>query len=279
MFRRITVKSAMILLLSLIIVLPAFTASGGSISFGPGGGGDTCAESYMFFEADLIADQNDYEGLDTVAFVGTDAAGNILDVDIWNFSTGPITGWDDAVDFGMIEPITACLVTVRLYDIPAYTGDENTMAAYDYVMAYGTLMASDSEDADRYLPQCGALCGASSCDVMWHADGRINAKHGCAPLAAYKDGDGGLAVYRTVAPTYDRGAYLLGVTAEKIAAVKLMGLEPTEQVLIGAAEGVGVWMNGDGRIKVEILGVYGMDFDADILGEAGAVNWSADVLP
>ncbi len=113
---------------------------------------------------------------------------------------------------------------------------------------------------------------------LFQPDGRINAWHQCAPIAAYPDGAGGLLITWAVGEDYHMGDLALHVLAEDVAAAMLVDLDPLEQVLITEGNGIMIYLTAEGMIKIEIPGEYGFEFDGGLLQDEPD-DWGREVLP
>lgn len=138
------------------------------------------------------------------------------------------------------------------------------------VMMLVFVLPAAAQEPEPAMPMCTA--------PYYQPDGRINAWHQCAPIAGYPDEAGGFTVYWTVAFDYNPGDMVLQVSPAEIAAAKAASLGDTEQVLIKEVDGVAVYYTGGGRIKVEIAGVYGFEFDGGLLGTV-VPDWGPEVYP
>lgn len=181
---------------------------------------------------------------------------------------------------GLTETFLPADGSLAIDSIPS--GTSITLGSLDYSLCPGT----DQRGITR--PQ-GLACDIGSveagtaevaCAITTpFSDGRINAYHYCAPFAVYLDGLGGIEVYHTSSPEYARGSLALITSAstltEKLAEAKAAGLE----ISVLTENGNTVIARPDGWIKVEITGVYGMDFNASILSSGSSAIPAGAVVP
>lgn len=113
---------------------------------------------------------------------------------------------------------------------------------------------------------------------LFQPDGRINAWHQCAPIAAYPDGAGGLIITWVEGNDYHMGDLAFHLLADQVVVAMAMELEPVEQVLIAEGNGIDIYLTWDGIIKVEIPGDYGFEFDGGLL-LAPPPEWGTEIWP
>lgn len=280
-------KAFVIIGFLMVAVLPAFMASNGFILINGGSSGPDCSPAWGY-AVDILTDTvDDSAGRDHFAVVMVDGVGTLLDIDLFALNLGD---WDDVlgtIDYTYAPEITVDPVTFALFDIPDSSG-VSSGNLFKWIVRNGTLMNYDSKpswdmqdcdpppvDLETAFTDFASLFPLN----IWHTDGRVNAKQGYAPLAIFPDGDGGMEVFATVPPTYEAGELLLTIDATAITAAFALNLGPTEQIVIAEANGVSVYMTGEGWIKVEQIGVFGMEFDPVMLGWTDPVSWDAPVLP
>ncbi len=183
--------------LALLIAVPAFAASGGTIrftdvhnyAFGP-----NCAHIYGWYYYDLTADTDDFSGYDFIAVLTVDALGRPLDNDFWGFGPGTYSHVWDSYDPGLIlTDIVARPITIALFDIPDPGAlDENTLEAANWVLANGSFM--DEAVLDPAVVNPAGCAGVPLLDAFsfrapapaafWPGDDRLN-QHEGAPVAIY----------------------------------------------------------------------------------------------
>lgn len=156
--------------------------------------------------------------------------------------------------------------------IDAATTSTETRDQRGYVRPGG-----DYDDAGAY--EYGAVPPDSCAFTGLYTDGRINADHGCTPIAVYPDGAGGLEVYSTKSNDYHKGVLLTAASEEEIRAGLLKaGVSGIQEIVI-SGNGVMVYALPNSWIKIEIPGSYGVEFDLVMLAGFEPTDPAAPVVP
>ncbi len=124
----------------------------------------TCNENFVpIFAVTTTGTTDDNAGYDYYAVIFVDGDGNPLDVDIHSYPVAVTSSFDFGADMGIDEfnPPTARPLTGAVFDIPYPYGsisNENTLAAFNWVLANGTFVMEDYLDPTTIgSGPCGAL--------------------------------------------------------------------------------------------------------------------------